>query len=124
MAYVFQQGNLPRLDQQVDGGTDLLAWKKQWEAYMSLSGLDKEPQTKQVQALTLCFSHETLNIVDNLGLTEEKCAKVTPIMEAIQQYIKGHINESVERRNFRRRIQQPGEMFDDYLVSLRELAKM
>ena len=29
----------------------------------------------------------------------------------------------MERRNFRRRAQQEGEIFDDFLVSLRELAK-
>ena len=33
------------------------------------------------------------------------------------------MNESVERRHFRQRRQQPGESFDDFLVSLRELAK-
>ena len=41
----------------------------------------------------------------------------------MQRYVEGHINESVERRNFRRRVQQPGEAFGDFLVSLRELAK-
>ena len=35
----------------------------------------------------------------------------------------GHINESVERRNFRRRTQQHGETCDNYLISLRNLAK-
>ncbi|XP_065908983.1 uncharacterized protein [Dysidea avara] len=40
-----------------------------------------------------------------------------------RRYVDGHINETVERRNFRRRIQQPGETFDDFLISLRELAK-
>ena len=29
----------------------------------------------------------------------------------------------MERRNFRQRVQQPGETFDDFLVSLRELSK-
>lgn len=29
----------------------------------------------------------------------------------------------MERRNFRRRVQQEGEIFDDFLVSLRKLAK-
>ena len=33
------------------------------------------------------------------------------------------MNETVERRNFRRRMQQPGESFDDFLISFRELAK-
>ena len=41
---------------------------------------------------------------------------------AIEHYVQGQINESVERRNFRRRVQQ-GETFDDFLVSIRELAK-
>ena len=90
---------------------------------MSLSGLSEEPPTKQVQALTLCFSRETLTIVDNLGLSTEDLKNVTSIISAIKKYVAGHINESVERRNFRRRTQQPGESFDDYLVSLRELVK-
>ena len=48
---------------------------------------------------------------------------MTEIVAAIQRYVEGQINESVERRTFRRRVQQPGESFDDFLVSLRELAK-
>jgi len=123
MSYVFRQGDLPKLDLQVDCGVDFKAWKTQWSAYTSLSGLDKQSAPKQVQALTLCFSRETLTIVDNLGLTEEQRGDATCIVEAIQRYVEGQINESVERRNFRRRTQQPGEAFDDFLVALRELAK-
>ena len=86
---------------------------------MSLSGLSRESSAKQVQALTLCFSRETLTIVNNLGLTTEELKSVAFIIGAIKNYVAGHINESVERRNFRRRSQQIGESFDDYLVSLR-----
>ena len=121
--YTFRQGDLPKLDLQVDRGTDFAAWKAQWDAYATLSGLDKESEENQVKALTLCFSRETLTIVNNLGLPEAQRNQVTPIINAIQQYVDGYINESVERHNFRMRIQQPGEAFDDYLVSLRELAK-
>ena len=42
---------------------------------------------------------------------------------SFRYFADGHINESVERRTFRRRVQQPGETFDDFLISLRELAK-
>ena len=55
MAYTFQPGDLLKLDLQFDWGTDFSAWKAQWEAYMSLSGLDKEPETKQVKALTSAY---------------------------------------------------------------------
>ena len=123
MPYVFRQGDLPKLDLNVDHGTDFKAWKAQWEAYFSLSGLDGQSNAKQVQALTLCFSRETVTIVDNLGLTTEQLQKTTEIIAAIERYVQGQINESVERRNFRRRVQQEGETFDDFLVSLRELAK-
>ena len=71
MAYVFRQGDLPKLDLQVDRGTDFKAWRSQWDAYLSLSGLESQDQVKQVQALTLCFSREMVTIVDNLGLSAD-----------------------------------------------------
>ena len=123
MPFTFRQGDLPKLELQVDRGSDFAAWKAQWASYLSLSGLADEEASKQVQALTLCFFRDTLTIVQNLGLSEEERKCVKSIIDAIQRYIEGHINESVERRNFRRRIQQPGETFDDFLVSLRELVK-
>jgi hypothetical protein len=45
------------------------------------------------------------------------------MITAIEAYVNGQINESVERRAFRSRTQQEGETFDDFLVSMRELAK-
>ena len=123
MSFTFRQGDLPKLDLQLDRGSDFTAWRAQWESYKSLSGLVKESATKQMQALTLCFSRETLSIVQNLGLTEEQRESVDETIRAIKRYVDGHTNETVERRNFRQRIQQPGELFDDFLVSLRELVK-
>ena len=123
MSYVFRQGDLPKLDLQVDRGTDFAAWKSQWHAYLSLSGLEGEDQGKQVKALTLCFSRETVTIVNNLGLSADQRRDAREIVRAIQLYVDGQLNESVERRAFRRRTQQSGESFDDFLVSLRELAK-
>jgi hypothetical protein len=99
-AYTFRLGDLPKLVLQTDRGADFKAWKSQWAAYFSLSSLDKQPAPKQVQALTLCFSRETLTVVDNLGLTDAQRASVDNIIAAIEAYIQGQINESVERRTF------------------------
>ena len=123
MSYVFRQGDLPKLDIQVDRGADFAAWKTQWDAYLSLSGLGEEDVAKRVQALTLCLSRETITIFENLGLTGAQKADVGQIVTPLQRYVDGQFNETVERRNFRRRRQQPGETFDYFLVSLRELAK-
>ena len=45
------------------------------------------------------------------------------IIAAVKQHVEGRINETIERRNLRQRKQLVGETFDDFLVSLRELAK-
>ena len=112
MACNFWQGDFPKFDLEVDQGTDFSTYKAQWEAYMSLSVLDREPQTKQVQVHTLCLSCETLTICNNLGLMKTKYGKVETIVEAMQWYIEGQINESVDCRNFQWHVQQPSEMFD------------
>ena len=72
MFFVFQSEDLPKLNLQLERGADFEMWKTQWEAYLNLSGLAKELANKQVQALTLCFSQETVTIVKNLGLTDEQ----------------------------------------------------
>ena len=71
----------------------------------------------------LCFSRETLTIVEYLGLTSEQWKDGEAIISAIKSYTDGHINESVELHNFFRRVQQCGEAFDDFIVALRELVK-
>ena len=81
-------------------------------------GSTSRPKTNKSRHL---FSRETVTIVDNLGLTDTQRGNVKTIIEAIQTYVEGQINESVEHRNFRRRSQQQGETFDDFLVLLREL---
>ena len=96
VTYTFHQGDLLKLDLQVDCGSDFAAWKLQWDSYHSLSGLADQDAAKHVQALTLCFSHDTLSVVQNLGLTDEERASVTSIISAIERYIDGHVNKMVE----------------------------
>ena len=82
-----------------------------------------EDTAKQVKALTLCLSRETLAVVHNLELSEAQMKKPSAVIKAMQRYVDGHINETMECHKFHRRTQQQGETFDDYLISLRELAK-
>ena len=123
MPYTFRAGDLPKLDLDVDRGSDFLAWEKQWNSYRILSGLVGSEAATQVHALHFCMSRETLTIVENLGLTDAQRADQAQIIAGLKRYVQGRINETVERRNFRQRKQASGETFDDYLVSLRELAK-
>ena len=80
MSYAFRSGDLPKLDLQLDRGADFKAWKSQWEAYLRLSDLVDQDATKQVKALTLCFSRETVMIVKNLGLSDAQRRNIDHIV--------------------------------------------
>ena len=123
MRYTFRQGDLPKLDLEVDKGSDFIAWNAQWKAYRTLSGPSDEEATKQADVLRLCFTRDTLTTINNLGLTQDQENDPVAIIEALRNHVEGQINVTVERRNFRKRKQQLGETFDDFLCSLGELAK-
>ena len=84
-------------------------------------GQGRRPEASQGTYAT--FSRETLTIVQNLGLSEAQKKDTKAIIDVMLRYIDGHVNETVERRNFQRRVRIPRESFDDFLISLRELAK-
>ena len=119
-AYTFRLSDLPKLDLQVDKG-------RLHRVENTITGtptvISRDSPEKQVEALTLCFSRETLSIAQHLGLTNDEKIDVVIVIQALQRFIDGHLNETVEHRNFHCRVQQPGESFDDSLISLRELAK-
>ena len=59
----------------------------------------------------------------NMGLTDAEMADAATMVTKIEAYIEGRVNTTVERRRLRDRRQQAGEKIDDYVISLRELAK-
>ena len=52
---MFRQGELPKLDLQVDCGMEFAAWSIQWESYSSLSELSKEDLDQATKVKTLMF---------------------------------------------------------------------
>jgi len=94
MSYVFLLSDLPKLDLQVDHGTNFKVWKTQWTPYSTLSSLSGELDATKVQALTLFFLRNS--VVNNLGLSEEDRNNVKAITAAIKCHVDGHINESME----------------------------
>ena len=56
-------------------------------------------------------------------MPEANRKKVPRIIEALKAYVEGAANETVERRNFRKRRQYAEEAFDDFVIALRDLMK-
>lgn len=66
----------------------------------------------------LCFSfnNETMKIYNLLLLTETEENDLKKIINSLETFAKGIINEMLERHKFNRRIQENGERFDDLMV--------
>ena len=96
-SYTFCQGYLPKLDLQIDRGTEFTAWRTQWNCYSSLSGLVNEDVTKQVKALTLCLSSHQAGTRGN-GCSANNPARKNKGKEFVQVVgehgIKGDINNA------------------------------
>ena len=121
MPFTFRKSDIPQLDLDIDRGSGFSSWKEEWNAYSAVSGLEKEEPDTQYNVLRLAFSRETALVVSNLGLPEQNEKEVKSIIKALTEHVEGTVNETVERKAFRKRKQQQGESFDDYLVSLRDL---
>ena len=123
MPYTFRKSDIPQLDLDIDRGSAFTSWVEEWNAYSSVSQLEKESAETQYNVLRLAFSRETALVVSNLGLPQAQKKDVKSIIIALTEHVEGAINETVERKAFRKRKQQSGESFDDYLVALRDLVR-
>ena len=54
---------------------------------------------------------------------DAEMANAATVVMKVESYVDGRVNTTVERRKLRDRRQQAGEKVDDYVISLRELAK-
>ena len=115
----------PKLDLTVVGPPDFKAWKRKYESFTRMSGLTGDEATEQdrVDFLDQCLTDESLTIVMNMGLTDAEMANTATVVTKIETYVDGRVNTTVEHRKLRDRRQQAGEKVDDYVISLRELAK-
>ena len=103
--YMFCLSDWPKLDLQVNKGTDFKAWCLRWKSYSSLFGLDKEEALQQVEAPSLSFLRETLGIVQNLGFTDTERKDVLTIINVLQRYVDDYLNKTMERWNFHHQLQ-------------------
>ena len=114
--------NPPTLDLTVDRFAAFTAWKEKWDDYVLLSQFDQQNKKTQSALLRYTFSSDTRKIYNSLGLTAQQKEDPDVIIDELQKFAKGTINEILERHCFNNRKQQDGETFDDFLTELKVLA--
>ena len=112
-----------KLDVATDIGESFSLWERRWLDYCDLSEMDKKSKEQQMAIFRACLSDDTLKIVLNLDLDDTKKDKHKDVLEALRLHAQGTANVVIERRKFNLRVQQEGGSFDNFLTSLRELAK-
>jgi len=81
-SYVFRTSNLPKLDLNINRGTDFQAWHQQWLAYRSLSGVSAELAAKR----QLCIQRDTrcCDLSSDKRISSNHCSPETPCQRSRQ----------------------------------------
>ena len=113
----------PVLDLTVDRYAAWTSWKKKWEDYALITGLTTKDPKYQSAMIRYTFNTETGNIFETLKLSTEDSEKPDKIIEALEKFAWGIINETLERHTFNVRQQEEGELFDDFLTDIKMMSK-
>lgn len=110
----------PKLDLALDRYAAFRAWKVRWTDYSVITSLNTKDKEYQCAMLRFCFTEDTQKIYESLNLTTDE---VGEIIDAMEKFAKGIINETLERHLLRIRKQEQSEPFDDFLTDVKVLSK-
>ena len=103
-------------------------WKKfqrAWTNYSLATELDKKSQPIQVATLLTIIGEEAREVFSTFTDWAEEGdeAKITSVLLKFSEYCQPRKNVPFERYRFNRRLQEPGETYDQYRTALRMLAE-
>ena len=99
-------------------------WKQMWANYAIVTKLHSQDNEYQ-KAMFLCtVGQKALETYNSFQYTaDEDPDKLETIIAKYDEHFTGEINETYERFQFNKRIQQSGESFEVYLTELRNMSK-
>ena len=100
---------------------DFEAWKNKFEGFCLLTGLEGLPPDQQRAALLSTLDDDWVRVV-RFGLDVGDNASMSDVIDAMQAYLRRQRNIVIDRQEFHKRVQQPGESVDEFLCALREIA--
>lgn len=113
----------PILDLSVERYAAWKNWKEKWDDFVVVTELEKKSAAVQCSTLRYTFTDETRRVYNTLPLSENDKKDSTKIIEALEVFAKGIVNETLERHAFNNKTQEKGECFDDFITTLKTLSK-
>ena len=121
------QSNLPvpsRLDTRGNIAENWKRWKQVWDSFEIASRLNQQENQIRVATFITCIGSDALEVYNSLPFEREDDKMVmSKVLELMEKHCIGQTNVIYERYCFNNRNQENGESFDEYLTSLKVLAK-
>ena len=100
------------------------SYKQQWQNYTIVANLAAQPEEYQVALFLHCLGPDALRVYNGLPFESEEDKKtLSKIMEKLDEFAIGEVNETYERYVFNSRDQEADESIDAYVTVLRKLAQ-
>ena len=117
--------NLPIPEKMVCQGDLPSNWeffKQRWMDYEVVTGLRNQESQVRLTTLRSVMGRDCLQILKNLGLSEEQSRNIDEVLSALEGYFRPQKNVVFERFKFNSAIQSPSETVDSYINNLRHLS--
>lgn len=113
----------PSLDLSIDRYAAWKTWKQKWNDFVMITNLRNEDAAYVAAMIRYTFTDETRNIYESLSLSEDENKDPAIILQKLEEFARGLVNETLERHNFNSRRQEENESFDDFLTEIKLLSK-
>ena len=98
-------------------------FKRAWDNYSLATELNKKAETIQVATLFTVIGEEAREVFATFTwTTADDSGKIAPVLKKFEEYCQPCKNVPFERYRFNRRVQEPGETYDQYRTALLKLA--
>ena len=98
-------------------------WKRWFVQFRSASMLDGESQACQVETLLYCMGEEAESVLLSTGCTADERKVYETVVTELDDYFKVRRNTILERAKFNKRNQREGELIEQYITALYDLAE-
>ena len=103
---------------------EFVTWKQKVEDFMLLTGIDQADNDRQKAVLRSLLDEEWFRVVKfalNIDM-DDITVTIHTVIDKMQEHLRSQRNIVLDRKEFYTRNQQADEPFDDYYISLQEIA--
>ena len=98
-------------------------WRRRFEQFRSASGLQEASTAKQVNTLLYCLGEEAKSVLTSMNISEDERKHYAAVLVKFDGFFQVRRNVIFEIARFNRQCQLPGELAEQYIVELYNLAE-